>query len=391
MNRLAGLLLFGLVTSGVAHAEDWPHWRGPDGRRISNDHGLPTSWSRDTVAWRTTLRGLGVSSPIVSSDLVFLTSQLGRGPLRPGSHPALVRGGPDPDSERPLGGQRVAGSGDGTAFLVSAFNRADGSVAWECEIEAEGDLPGVHQKHNMASPSPVADGEHVYVWFATGQLVALDMRGRLAWERHLARDYGAYEIVWGHSTSPTVYGGLLILQCDHESGAYLLALDRRTGAERWKVDRGAGLRSFSTPIVVAGPDGDELIVNTSERLDAYDPATGEWLWHAGGPNQYPVPAATYDANGTLYTSRGNRAGPYMAIRLGGRGDVGETHVAWRVSTGAPYISSILILRRHDLHGQRQRYCDRGRCREWTTHLAGSARWDLLCVPTGGRREDLLFQ
>ena len=216
MGKLAGVLILGLVASGVAQAEDWPHWRGPDGRRISNERGLPTSWSRDTVVWRTPLRGLGVSSPIVSGDLVFLTSQIGRGPLRPGGHPALVRGGPDPDSERPLGGQRVPGSGADIAFLVSAFNRADGSVAWEYEIEAEGHLPGVHQKHNMASPSPVADGEHVYVWFATGQLVALDLRGELAWRRSLARDYGPFEIVWGHSSSPTIYDDLLILQCDHE-------------------------------------------------------------------------------------------------------------------------------------------------------------------------------
>ena len=343
MNKLMGAVACGLIVSGgVVLAEDWPHWRGPDGRRISTERGLPTVWSRDAgVVWRTPLRGLGVSSPIVAGDLVFLTSQLGLGPLRAGGHPALVRGGPDPSGERPLGGQRVDSAGDGVAFLVSAFNRADGALAWEYEVEAAGDLPEAHQKHNMASPSATSDGERVFAWFATGQLVALDMSGGLVWERHLARDYGPFEIVWGHSSSPTVYEDLLILQCDHEPGSYLLALDRRTGDERWKVDRGAGLRSFSTPTVVPGPDGDELIVNASERLDAYDPSTGEWLWSAGGPNQYPVPAATYDEYGTLYTSRGHRAGPYMAIRLGGRGDVGETHVAWRVPTGAPYISSIL--------------------------------------------------
>ena len=343
MNRFAGSVACGLIVlGGTVLAEDWPHWRGPDGRRISTELGLPTVWSRDDgVAWRTPLRGLGVSSPIVSGDLVFLTSQLGRGPLRGGSHPALVRGGPDPQSERPLGGRRVDGAGDGVVFLVSAFNRSDGTLAWEYELEAAGSLPAAHQKHNMASPSATSDGERVYAWFATGQLVALDVRGELVWERHLASDYGPFEIVWGHSSSPTIYEDLLILQCDHEPGSYLLALDRRTGEERWRVDRGAGLRSFSTPTVVAGPDGDELIVNASERLDAYDPSTGDWLWHAGEPNQYPVPAATYDDGGTLYTSRGHRAGPYMAIRLGGRGDVGETHVAWRVATGAPYISSIL--------------------------------------------------
>ena len=343
MNKLAGLVIGLVALTGVAHAEDWPSWRGPDGRRVSSERGLPTTWSRDTgVAWRTPLRGLGVSSPIVAGDLVLLTSQVGRGPLRPGSHPALARGGAEsPADERPLGGRRGDGDGDGIVFVVSAFSRVDGRVVWEHEIVAEGDLPQAHQKHNMASPSVVSDGERVYAWFATGQLVALDMHGGLVWQRHLGRDYGPFEIVWGHSSSPVLYEDLIILQCDHEPGAYLLALDRRTGDERWKVDRGQGLRSFSTPLVVAGPDGAELIVNASEGLDAYDPSTGMWLWHTGGHNEYPIAAATYDDNGTLYTGRGHRAGPYMAIRLGGRGDVDESHVAWRVPTGAPYISSLL--------------------------------------------------
>ena len=344
MRKCAGLLAIGLVVfGGAAHAEDWPQWRGPDGRRISSDRGLPTTWSRDAgVAWRTPLRGLGVSSPIVAGDLVVLTSQIGRGPLRPGSHPALVRGGAEsPDDERPLGGQRVDGARDAVVFLVSAFNRGDGRDVWDYEIEAEGDLTQAHQKHNMATPSAVSDGERVYAWFATGQLVALDMQGSLVWQRHLGREYGPFEIVWGHASSPVLYEDLIILQCDHETGAYLLALDVRTGEERWKADRGQALRSYSTPLVVAGPDGDELIVNANAGLDGYDPATGRWLWHADGHNEYPIAAATHDDSGILYTGRGHRAGPYMAIRLGGRGVVDESHVVWRVPTGAPYISSLL--------------------------------------------------
>ena len=344
MRGLAGSLVLGLVAlGGVAHAEDWPHWRGPDGRRISSERGLPTTWDRDSgVAWRTPLRGLGVSSPIVSGDRVFLTSQLGRGPLRRGDHPTLVRGGAEsPDDERPLGGRRVDGGDNGVVFLISAFDRVDGRVVWEYELPAEGDFPQAHQKHNMASPSAASDGEQVYAWFATGQLVALNMTGELIWHRQLGRDYGPYEIVWGHSSSPVLYDDVIILQCDHESGAYLLALDRRTGAERWKADRGPALRSYSTPLVVTGPAGDELVVNSYAGLDGYAPATGEWLWHAEGHNEYPVAAATYDDDGMVYTARGHRAGPYLAIRPGGRGVVDETHVAWRVPTGAPYVSSIL--------------------------------------------------
>jgi outer membrane protein assembly factor BamB len=350
MRGLAAGLAIGLVVvggvggaGGVVEAQDWPQWRGPDGRRISSERDLPTMWGPDTgVAWRTPLRGLGVSSPIVSGDLVFLTSQLGRGPLRPGGHPTLVRGGAEsPDDERPLGGARVDGDGDGVRFLVSAFDRQDGHLVWEYELAAEGDQPQAHQKHNMASPSAVSDGDRVYAWFATGQLVALDLAGELVWQRHLGRDHGSYEIVWGHSSSPVLYRDLIILQSDHENGAYILALDRHSGQPRWKADRGPALRSFSTPLVVAGPDGDELVVNANAGLDGYDPSTGEWLWHADGHNEYPIAAATFDEAGMVYTARGHRAGPYLAIRLGGRGVVDESHVAWRVPTGAPYVSSIL--------------------------------------------------
>ena len=93
--------------------------------------------------------------------------------------------------------------------------------------------------------------------------------------------------------------------------------------------------------VVSGPEGDELVVNAYAGLDGYDPSTGEWLWHADGHNEYPVAAATFDDDGMVYTARGHRAGPYLAIRLGGRGVVDDSHVAWRVATGAPYVSSIL--------------------------------------------------
>ena len=337
---LALTLLLGMLAGGVA-AEDWPQWRGPDGRRISTEQGLPTSWSRDDgVAWRTPPRGLGVSSPIVVGDQVFLTSQVGRGPLRPGGHPTLTRG-PGASPDRPLGGERVDGRGDDVVFLVSAFNASDGRLVWEHELVADGDQPQGHLKHNMASPSAVSDGERVYAWFATGQLIALTTAGEPVWQRQLARDYGPYEIVWGHSSSPVLYDDLLILQSDHETGAYILALDAATGEERWRADRGDGLRSFSTPLLVEGPAGDELVVNSYAGLDGYAPATGEWLWHADGHNEYPVASATHDDNGSIYTGRGHRAGPYLALELGGRGVVDETHVRWKVETGAPYISSIL--------------------------------------------------
>jgi outer membrane protein assembly factor BamB len=203
---------------------------------------------------------------------------------------------------------------------------------------ADGDLQPVHDKHNLASPSPVTDGERVYAWFGTGQLVALDMKGRVVWQRHLAKEYGPFSINWGHASSPALYKGSLILLCYHSPASYMLSVDAATGKTRWKADRGADVISYSTPIVVEAARGPELIVNTSEGVEAHNPDTGERLWHFAEANRFPIPVAS-PHEGTLYLTRGYRSGPYMAIRTGGRGDISKTHVAWHVPTGAPYVPS----------------------------------------------------
>ena len=324
----------------AAFSDNWPQWRGASGNGVSSESNLPTRWSKDDLAWKTALRGLGVSSPIVWGDRVFVTSQLGQGELRPGSHPTLAQG-PGAASEKPLGKGAAAAAEKQVYFLVEAFRRSDGRQIWEYRLPAEGRLSPVHQKHNLASPSPVTDGEMVYAWFGTGQLVALNMEGKLAWQRHLGKEYSPFEIEWGHGSSPALYQDLLILQCDHVPASYLIALEKKTGKEKWRVDRGKGVRSYSTPTVVRGPRGDELIVNASDRIDAYDPVTGKHLWYTGEPNRFPIPVPSSE-NGILYASRGYRSGPFMAIRLGGTGDISRTHVQWLVPTGAPYVSSLVL-------------------------------------------------
>ena len=335
----------GVAQQGVADSiggSEWPQWRGLDGTGVARGVTLPETWdSRENIAWKAELRGLGVSSPIVVADRVFVTYQIGRGVRQPGTHPTLARGpGSDEGIEQPLGGTLVDAADAAVTFAVAAFDRVDGSLVWEYELAAEGPRHPVHDKHNLASPSPVSDGERVYAWFGTGQIVAIDMNGVALWQRHLGEEYAPFELQWGHASSPTLYRDSLILQCDHPGESYLLWLDKRTGTEQRKLDRGSGMHSHSTPVVVPGPRGDELIVNSSERLESFDPLTGELLWYAGEPNQFPIPVPTY-ADGILYTSRGYRAGPYMAIRLGGSGDVTDTGVLWRVPTGAPYVASIL--------------------------------------------------
>jgi len=317
-------------------AADWPSWRGPANTGASPESRLPLTWSATSnVAWRSPLTGAGVSSPIVSGDRVFVTSQDGSGERRLG--PRLGQGAEANEGERSLTVNRKAPT---VRFLVEAFGRTDGRRLWTYELEAQGDLPSVHDKHNLASPSPVTDGERVYAIFGTGQVAAVDMNGKAAWTRHLGKEFGPFKINWGHGSSPIVHKGALILLCYHEGASYLLALDGRTGKQLWKVDRPAGTRSYSTPLVAPTAKVDELIVNSSRGLEAYDAATGQPLWHFDEPNEFPIPVSMLD-QGIIYLSRGYRSGPYAAIRPGGRGDISKTHVVWHVPTGAPYTSSLV--------------------------------------------------
>ena len=331
-------IILALIATVSVSANDWPHWRGPSASGIAAASPLPATWSAsENVAWQAPLQGAGVSSPIVSGNYVFVTSQVGDGRRQGGNHPSLAQG-VDPK----IAGESTLARSSAAAvtFVVEAFDRSTGKRLWNHETAAQGDLPPVHDKHNLASASPVTDGERVYAWFGTGQFVALDVRGKQVWAKHLGTEYGAFEINWGHASSPVLFEDTIILLCYHTPRSYLLALDKRTGAVKWKVDKPAGIESYSSPTVVRGPGGNELIVNSSAGVESFDPATGTSLWTYPEVNRFPIPVAMVD-NGVLYSSRGYRSSPYMAIKLGGRGDITNTHVAWRVATGGPYVSSLV--------------------------------------------------
>ena len=321
---------------------DWTNWRGPNGNGVAPDRTLPVRWSAtENVAWKAPIAGAGVSTPIVSGDRVYVTSQIGAGVRREGTHPRLVQGSDAAaQGERALSIDSAGSDPARTVFVVEAINRATGARIWERRIDAVGELTPVHDKHNLATPSPVTDGNLVVAWFGTGQLVALDRSGSVVWQRHLAKENGAFDIQWGHGTSPVIHGDLVILLCDQPARSYLLAVDKATGKDRWKTDRGQGRASYSTPLVVEGSFGAEVIVNSTERIDAYDVKTGAFLWHTGETSRFAVPSPVFH-DGVIYASRGYRSGPYMAIKPGGRGDVSATQTVWKIATGAPYCSSLL--------------------------------------------------
>ena len=152
--------VFGMAD--VVSADNWPSWRGPSATGVSNETALPETWSDKTnVAWRAKLTGAGVSSPVVWGGQVFVTSQVGSGTSSVG--PRLGQGADRSEAERSLSSAR----GGGVRFVIEALGAADGRRAWIHETPADGALPPVHDKHNLASASPVTDGRRVYAVFGT--------------------------------------------------------------------------------------------------------------------------------------------------------------------------------------------------------------------------------
>jgi outer membrane protein assembly factor BamB len=341
MRKLTGIVLLTTSIGLALHAENWPNWRGETTNGVSTETGLPATWSdSQNVAWKAAISGSGISSPIVWQDKVIVTSQMGRGEWRQGPR-LFQQGDAAAAGERPLEGTAEADRNAPVTFLVSAYDRVTGKKLWEYTGAAEGDLPVVHEKHNLATASPTTDGERIYAWFGTGQVIALDMGGKLVWERHLGNEFGALDINHGHGSSPVVYKDSLILLNYHPASSYLMAVDVRTGRTKWKADREKGTVSYSTPRVVeTSSGGAEILVNSSLGLSAHNASNGELLWHIEEANRFPIPVAVVH-DGIIYASRGYRSGPYMAIRPGGRGDIADSHVVWRVATGAPYVSSLI--------------------------------------------------
>jgi len=338
------LLSLALALTPVLLAEDWPQWRGPSGNGISSGLGLPSHWSAtENIKWKASLAGLGASSPIVFGDRIFVTSQKGVVPLSKGMQPQLARDDQSLASqENPIGGRSMQkdSSKVEVTLIVEAFHRSDGHQLWKYSMPATGEFPQLHEKHNLATPTPVTDGKLVYAWFGTGQLIALDMSGKLVWSRHLGTEYAPFQIPWGHGGSPILYKESIILMCDHPNKSFLLALDKGSGKERWNVPRGEGRVSHSTPVVVPGSGRDELIINSSERVDAYNPENGEFLWSFGSQRQTPVPSPVFN-NGVIYLSRGYRNSDFWAVKSGGHDDVSKSSVLWNSSSGASYVPSIL--------------------------------------------------
>jgi outer membrane protein assembly factor BamB len=220
-----------------------------------------------------------------------------------------------------------------------AFSRVDGKLLWETFIPQDG-VEGVHDKNGYASATPATDGERVYASFGRHGLVAFDMNGRIVWQRR----FGVIDNYHGPAGSPILYKDRIFIYQDQSPSrsqtAFIAAFDKATGRTVWQTPRTETV-GWGTPVVIDAGERDELIVSGQRRVAAYDPATGKELWTVRGMTYEVIPTPVV-GHGLIFASSG-RAGPTLAIRPGGAGDVTSTHVAWSTPRGSPFVPSGIVV------------------------------------------------
>ncbi len=297
------LALFCGGTTATMAADDWPQFRGPDGQGHAEARGLPHTWSEtQNVRWKTAIVGLGWSSPVVADGRIWLTTSI--------------------DQEQSL-----------RAICLDAES---GSVLVDVEVFRKEDLGRIANKNSHASPTPVIDGEFVYVHFGAHGTACLNSQGKVVWKRELK-----YDQHHGPAGSPVLWRDLLIISCDGHDVQYTIALDKRTGQVRWKSDH-PGLHAYSTPLVINVNGADQLLTSGGAALIAYSPADGSEIWRFRHAGHSVVPRPVF-GNGLVYFCSGYWTPTMYAVRADGQGEVNDSHVQFSLRRSVPHNPSPLLI------------------------------------------------
>ena len=299
MSRFGLTCLAILLAAGTTVAGNWPNWRGPDYNGVAGGTGFPTHWSKtENVLWKIELPGRGASTPAVWGNRIFLT----------------------------------CGIEGKNGVLCLDLN---GKEVWKQKVGSE--KAGKHAKATGANPSPVTDGERVYVYYKSGDLACLDYNGVVLWEHNLQELYGEDTLWWDLGTSPVLTRDNVVVAVMHSGPSFLAAFDRKTGNQAWKSDRNLGApseaaQSYSTPVVVQEGKQETLVVLGADHVTAHDAADGKELWRVGGLN--PREEKYFRSISSPVVLDGIVVAPYArgstltAIKLGGSGDVTKSHIVW---------------------------------------------------------------
>ena len=325
MKRLIALCLVVIFTS-VAGAEDWPTWRGPRLDGTSLEKNLPIKWSvvkdkktkeeiMQNIAWRTPIAGIGHSSPIIHGDHVFLTTCIEKEQKR----------------------------------ILLCLDRPSGKILWEREV-AHAPLEPKNGLNSYSSSTPATDGKLVYVAFLRLRpktdndspptkprettrvpknlipeivVAAYDFAGKKVWERVPGRFYSTH----GFCSSPILYKDKLIINADQDALAYIVALDKNTGEDVWRINRPNRFRSYCVPLIVEAGGKTQMVLSGSETVTSYDPDSGAPIWNIKGPTEQYVASLVY-GDGLFFLTTGFPQFHNMAIRPDGVGDITKTHIQW---------------------------------------------------------------
>jgi len=292
--------------SGVNN-NDWPQFRGPTGQGHSTETGLPIEWSESrNIVWKTPVPGRGWSSPVVADGRIWLTT---------------------------------ATKDKGTSLRALAYDVENGRELINVEVFHLRSADLTNPKNSHASPTPIVEGDRVYVHFGAQGTAALSTSGEIIWKTRLP-----YESQHGNGGSPTLYGDLLIVSCDGSDDAFVAALDKRTGKTRWKASRRQPFdQAYSTPLIIRVGERDEIVSVGAYRAAAYDPPTGKEIWRVSYADGFSnVPRPVY-GHGLVYIATGFQQPSLLAVRADGTGDVTKTHIAWTLRRAAPLTPSPLLV------------------------------------------------
>jgi len=307
----------------------WPQWRGPLGTGGAPLADPPVEWSETQhLRWKLPLPGKGHSTPIVWGELVFVTSAVPVGePVEP-----VYNQAPGAHDNLPVSQQHE--------FAVLAVGRSDGKIRWRRTVTKHFPHEGGHYTGSLASQSPVTDGEHLYASFGSRGLYCLDFTGEVVWEKNLGEMQTRH--AHGEGSSPALHGDTIVVNWDHQGDSFIVALDKRTGEQRWKVARDE-ITSWSTPLVVEHRGRPQVIVSATQRVRSYDLASGKVLWECGGLSRNVV-ASPVAGEGMVYVGNSYDHQAMLAIRLDGAGGdiTGTDQVAWTLNRLTPYVPSPLL-------------------------------------------------
>ncbi len=305
----------------------WAQWRGPDMTGVSRTAKPPLEWSETkNIKWKVEIPGRGSSSPIVYGDRVYLLTAIPVGVAGPAQH-------------EPRGGLPKRGVHQ---YLVLAIDRNTGKTVWQQVAREEEPHEASHQDNGTwASSSAITDGEHVIAYFESRGLYAYDMSGKLVWQT----DFGDKKMrnQFGEGSTPVLHGNTLVVVWDHlDHPSYVIALDKRTGKELWRVDH-PEMDTWATPLVVEHGGQKQVIVNAMNRVRSYDLETGKILWEGPGTTMNVIPSPVY-GNGMVFIMSGFRGNNLKAIKLdAAKGDItGSGAIAWELNRDTPYVPSPLL-------------------------------------------------